>query len=176
LGPLAGLSTRRQHLIPTKATVARSNQLPRTAREWSFEACTAKSSMESHRATRSRRRGDLYAVIYFPPIHVPSTPSFPIVQIIIPHPLPIDPPIDSPCFLQVTTHCPMTRRPSCSMHAAIRRREFMSGSLKTALEPLVIVTRSFPSRTMPSVDLHTSLRLWPNLGDLVDPLARIFSR
>ena len=79
-------------------------------------------------------------------------------------------------MLRVTIHCPMTRRPSCSIHAAIRRREFMSGSLKTALEPLVIVTRSFPSRTMPSVDLHTYLRLWPNLGDLVDPLARIFSR
>ena len=58
-------------------------------------------------------------------------------------------------MLRVTIHCPMTRRPSCSIHAAIRRREFMSGSLKTALEPLVIVTRSFPSRTMPSADLHT---------------------
>ena len=46
--------------------------------------------------------------------------------------------------------------PSCSIHVAIRRREFMSGSLKTALEPLVVVTRSFPSRTMPSADLHTS--------------------
>ena len=59
-------------------------------------------------------------------------------------------------MLRVTIHCPMTRRPSCSIHAAIRRREFMSGSLKTALEPLVVVTRSFPSRTMPSADLHTS--------------------
>ena len=166
MGPLAGLSTRRQHLIPTKATVARSNQLPRTAREWSFEACTAKSSLEGHEEPEKRR--------FIQKLFIPSHPR-PIVQIIIPHPLPIDSPIDSPCFLQVTTHCPMTRGPSCSIHAAIRRREFMSGSLKTALEPLGDRNSIVP---IPNHALcrPAYLRLWPNLGDLADPLARIFSR